>query len=322
MPIAGRIGTMIRSATLMGLCGMFCLGSFSQQISWRTEVQECLLVPSNATGLEHAQWGPRGPFQLTYDIPIRYPAKSVTQFLCEDLQKNGWQAQTGCSEPATWWVTNIKTPTKSYPQYRWQGNFTNEKNDTATYLLDYTYAKDQDYLKTVHVNASCSLHPVEIPVRQQPESRSLVDKIDAKTLRFVLTFFFFLLLFAVPPLILFTRARSAVFYSGPNAWLTYLNLFFFSPVVMTFLCFGIALVGSLLGSEQALLAALGGALNMMAFATIGYFAGALLLVLAARILFVKELPGAVRITHLALNLATLCFIAVSIRFFSGPLIRW
>jgi len=181
----------------MGLCGMFCLGSFSQQISWRTEVQECLLVPSNATGLEHAQWGPRGPFQLTYDIPIRYPAKSVTQFLCEDLQKNGWQAQTGCSEPATWWVTNIKTPTKSYPQYRWQGNFTNEKNDTATYLLDYTYAKDQDYLKTVHVNASCSLHPVEIPVRQQPESRSLVDKIDAKTLRFVLTFFFFLLLSSV-----------------------------------------------------------------------------------------------------------------------------
>jgi hypothetical protein len=161
--------------------------------------------------------------------------------------------------------------------------------------------------------------------RAKPSPPILSDRV------YRLGFFFLYLLALIVIVWLLTlgKVRSAVFYSGPGAWPTWINLGLFIPVVLSFLSIGgiiLAALGPAIKDNPAEGAAAIAVvviwLILWLFSMAGYVAAPIVILLMVKILVAKTVPRNVKIGHAVLGLLSLRFFGACIIGYSGPLIRW
>jgi hypothetical protein len=104
-------------------------------------------------------------------------------------------------------------------------------------------------------------------------------------------FLYFLALIVTVWLLTLAKVRSAVFYSGPGAWLTWINLGLFAPVVLSFLSIGGILLEGLgpaikdnPAEGAAAIAVVVIWMILWLFSMAGYVAGPIVILLTARFL--------------------------------------
>ena len=320
---------MKKYAVVIGFGVLLTVACFAQSTSWKTEHYDSLLVAPNATGVNYVDRD-SGLHLVTYIVEDPYPASDVVGFICEDLKQKGWTPKLGCSDVNQWMKMGPYGPGSPRAQYRWQGSWENENNEQVQYLLDYTDSKSDHYLRTLHVQAyTNSMSPQERSARSARLQAELAkaetqEKVNRQVLRYkygvaILTY---LVVLGTPLILSFTKSRFTVFYRGPYAWLTSINLLLFGTLATPLLWVGGTQISAVLGKEGMLVTAVAGAVVMMMFARVGYIACAIVFLLAIGIVSAHKIPRAVRIVHCALSLATFSFFALCIHFFSGPLIHW
>lgn len=316
---------MKKRAFVVGFGLIVAAAALSQQPAWKIEHHDTMLVPPKAAHVTFIEKGTQD--ELTYTVDELYPAAEFLHGLCEELRVRSWtpSGHGGCPNPE--WM---KIPTPSRDQYelvlvwnKWENN----NWEHVSYDLKYTNAKNEHYLRTLHVDTYARNSPAVAPqptLIANPGPAGVLDRL----LRLGLILLYLFLLIATVLLLAFAKLRTAVFYGGPSAWLTGINLVLFGPVLVSFLSLGGVMASAVWPAREdipgsgVLLAAVGLWLILAACSRIGYVAIPIVLLLTPGILFAKGIPQNVKIAHGVLAFLTLSFFVVCIAFFSGPLIRW
>lgn len=318
---------MKKRVVVVGLALIVLAAALTPQPTWKTEHHDTMLIPPKAAHISFLQKGDSD--ELTYTVEEPYPASKFLQALCEQLRLRHWAAsgQGGCPNPK--WMA---IPPQSRDQYvltlvwdRWDNE--NETWEYLSYELKYPEAKNEHYLRTLHVDTYAPHNP---PIAHRPPVNPSPVPSEAynRLLMFGLLAIYLILMGTAVWLIGFTRFRPAVFYSGPSAWLTGINLVFFGPALVAFFSLGEILMAAAWPAQEripgsgALVAAVGLWVVLAVCSKIGYAAAAMVLVPAGGILLSKRIPRNVKVVHALVGFLNLSFFVICIVFFSGPLIRW
>jgi hypothetical protein len=314
---------MTKRAAVMGF-GVFVLLTLAslaqpQQGSWRTEHHDSLLVAPNATEVKYVYVKDSDWSQVTYIVEEPYPAVDVLHFISEDLKQKGWKPQYGPVDVNQW--------TDHATQYLWAATWINENYDTVGYMLYYMRDKgdrDDHHLHTLHVEAN---YVDGIAIRQRIARLKAEDarvatqeKFHSQVVRYRygVAIVAYLAVLGTPLILVFRKSHFTVFYSGPYAWLTRINLLLFGTLTTPLLWFGAALISGVAGKELSLLTIVVGWVVTAMFAKVGYLVCGVVFLVAMGILRAEKIPKMVKIVHCALAAATLVFFALCIRFFSEP----
>ena len=301
---------MKKCALVIGLGILLTVACFSQQTSWTTQHHDSLLLAPYATQVKYVEWADFDHV-LTYVVEEPYPADAVLGPIREDLKQKGWKQVPPGSQGSNTWLKMDLPPSR--PQYQWMGSWADKNNDRVSYVFRYTDTVGENYLQTLHIEA---VYSAGKPISAQEQLNGVAIRVGMATLGS-------LLLFGTPLILGFTRARSVVFYGGPNAWLTIMNLVFFGPIAGAILWFGALLISESLGKvEPALVVAIAGAVVLMLIFKAGYVVCAVVVLLLLGIISINNLPTSVRIAHCALCLASILFFALCAHYGSGRLIQW
>lgn len=293
-------------ALVIGLSMLLTTACFSQQTSWTTQHHDSLLVAPNATQIEWTDSKDR----LSYVVEEPYPAGAVLGAIREDLKQKGWEQVPPGSQGSNTWLKMDFPPLR--PTYEWMGSWVDKNDDRVSYVFSYTDTEGE-YLQTLHVGANYS---AGTPISAQEQLNGVAIRVGMATLGS-------LLLFGTPLILAFTRARFVVFYSGPAAWLTNINLILLGPVAGASLWFGAVMIPMALGRvEPAIAFGLAGAILIMLIAKAGYVACVVAILLLLSIIFIDNLPTSVRVVHCVLCLVSILFFALCAHYGSGRLIQW
>ena len=306
----------------------------SQQQDWKTEHHETMVVPPYATDITFRERGYQD--ELTYTVEESYPASKFVHDLCEQLRLKGWESSEGwppsgksvCEKPE--WT---KVPAPSSVKYRLDLPFHKSDDDhpngeATGYDLEYRTEGNEHHARTLRVD-TWAIHSEVAPPQMIPSAKPSPRILSDRVYRIGFFFLYLLALIVIVWLLTLGKVRSAVFYSGPGAWLTWINLGLFAPVVLSFLSIGGILVAALgpaindnPAEGAAAIAVLVIWLILWLFSITGYVAGPVVVLLVAKILFANTLPRNVKIGHALLGLLSLSFFGACILGYSGPLIRW
>lgn len=325
---------MKKLALLIALCLMFSATCLSQTHAWRTEHHDFFLVAPTAKDVKYTATtvvgaaGPREEEELTYTVEEPYPASKFIDHLQKDLQLKGWRPDTDSGVNLGVWEKPPLDRSRPY-ECLWIMPWKSSRHESVSYWLQYRSAKDQ-HLRILHVHAYFT--PVSLPPERSPsvDAKPGPSSVYDRILRLGLLLLYFIVLIATIWTLAFTRVRAAVFYGGPTAWLTWVNLFFFfAPVILSFLAIGgivIASVGPAIKDVPAMGAAALGIVGIwlliLLFSKAGYVAVPIVLLVTARILFSEDIPRNVKIAHAVLGLLSLGFFVACIAGASRQLIRW
>ena len=305
--------------------------SLSQKPIWRTEHRDSLLVAPKAKDVTYKattvmrSYGSEEQDELTYTVEVPYPASDFLDHLYEDLQKKGWTPDTRRDKLDNW----IKPPADSRNPYvcAWIMQWQNANNEFVSYQLEYRSATDK-HLRTLYVHAYAAVRPPPKPSAPPvyPNPRpTLRDRLVASGALLI----YILLLVGSFTFLTRPNVRSAVFYGGPSAWITWINLLIFAPIIPPVLSLGEILLAAILppgwnavSADAFLVVAIWSWIVLASFSKIGYVACAIVLFVTARILLAESLPKKVKIAHALLGFLSLSFFVVCIVYFSEPLIRW
>jgi hypothetical protein len=322
---------MKKHAIVIAFGLMTLAACLSQQPAWRTEHHDSFIVPPNAKNVEYttktiqASQGPVEQEELTYTVAEPYPAPKFIDHLQKDLQEKGWTPDTQTGTNLGVWE---KPPLdRSQPfECLWLMPWRSSKWESVSYWLQYKSAQDPQ-LKILHVHAYFGA--ASTPPPQSPPAPATPDASRLRQRMYGLGFLslYLLVLAGLVRLLTLAKVRSAVFYAGDGAWLTWTNLVLMSPSFLFLLSVGgiiVAAVGPADGNV-ARDAALTAAVMEWAFiafcAIAGLVASPIVLILTVSILYTQSIPKNVKIGQAVLGLLSLSFWVCTICF-SGPLIRW
>ena len=308
------------AAIKFGLFASMTITCVAQESSWRTEHYDSLLVAPDATAVKYVD-SSDGLHELTYIVEVPYPAANMVNFICEDMRRKGW------GEPVTaagdgWMETYI--PGKSHLPYHWRVTWGRKKNEQVTYTLDYLEDDSSSYLRTLHVRAVYNSQVFDVDEHLRQIHAEVLKNRAQKEFEWPeeLTYLLSLLLFGPPLIVACTEARKVVFYRGPNAWLTQINLCLFSTILTPVLVIAATLISIPFGEKSVLITGLRGWVIMTLLAKAGYVVCAVMPLLAVCILRIEKIPKNVKITHIALIVATFSFFVLCVHFYGGPSPHW
>jgi len=321
---------MNKHAMLIALGLVTSAVCLSQPKGWRTEHHDAFNVPPNAKNVEYTSKtiqgvdGPRQQEELTYTVAEPYPAPKFIDHLQKDLQQKEWtpDTQTG----SNWGVWEKPPLDRSRPfECLWLMQWRSSKWEGVSYWLQYKSAQDPQ-LKILHVHAYFSAAPTPRQPSPPPATPE-VSRLRQRMYGLGFLSLYLLFLAGLVRLLTLRKVRSAVFYAGDGAWLTWTNLVLMSPSFLFLLSVGGIIVSAVgpADGNVARDAALTAAVMEWAFiafcAVAGLVASPIVLILTVSILYTQSIPKNVKIGHAVLGLLSLSFWVCTICF-SGPLIRW
>jgi hypothetical protein len=316
---------LAKRAFAMGLIlSLWTTCFLAQKPAWKTDHRDSLLVPPGARNVTFkaaavTRWdGPGENDELTYTLDEPFPAKEFLDHLCNDLQLKGWSPLSR-PDPNHW----IRIPADAYARYQsrdgftWMTEWQNNANQSVTYWLNYKMSADPNHLRILYVKADFSAGPPPPPPKPPPVYANSGTPVKTRIMAGGLLILYVLVLVGIYFLFARLNAGSAVFYGGPNAWLTWMNLALFAPFVPAFLAVGEILLSLAIPMAQKVAGLFSGGgmltlLMLILFSKVGYAACAIVLLFMVSILFAKRIPRRVKIAHLVLGLLSLSYFVVSI----------
>jgi hypothetical protein len=318
---------MKKQAFVIAFGLMISATCLSQKPGWKTEHHDTMVVPPAAADVTFTERGHQD--ELNYTVQEPYPAQEFIDELCEQLRLKGWEpsGEGGCAKP-NW----IKVPPPSIVKYR--ADLTWAKWDDAHpngeglgYSLLYMTAENEHHPRTLQVD-TWALHVEPAPPPKtapgKPRRPILSDRMSIVALLLL----YVSVLATIVWLLVFSKVRSALFYSGPSAWRTWINLVCFAPAVAPLLGIGVFLISGALPAKEnaegqaALVIFIYVWLILSFFSVVGAAASPLVVIFTGTIIFAENIPRNVKIGHAVLGLLSLSFWVVCIVSFRGPLIRW
>jgi hypothetical protein len=137
----------------------------AQEGSHKAEHRDCLVVAPFATEVKYAEF--HGRDQLTYTVEEPYPATDVLAFISDGLRRQHWKPlqydlwnpKIPSSHVSGWTAFDEATATPQQRVYQWMAQWKNDKHDVVSYVLQYSYAKEdvskepEHHMRTLHVRA-------------------------------------------------------------------------------------------------------------------------------------------------------------------------
>jgi hypothetical protein len=134
---------------------LWTASSLPQKPTWGIEHRDSFLVAPKAKNVTYkvstyiTLGGPSEQDDMTYTVEEPYPASGFIHHLNDDLKLRGWTPDN-CQNCEEKWV---EQPERPRSEYLWIAGWHNGNNDSIHYWLEYKNAKNEHYLRTLHVLA-------------------------------------------------------------------------------------------------------------------------------------------------------------------------